>query len=109
MGKFQFDAMMDESPSETGVVLNIKHRFIVEFIAEHPQDKFSLEDLSVGLNLRRDLKSWNNWRMAESFMQMMKSLNKITTKSVKLELAPSRMKLNKAHADRRWQAGNTTV
>ena len=26
MGKFQFDAMMDESPSETGVVLNIKHR-----------------------------------------------------------------------------------
>lgn len=103
MGKFQFDAMMDESPSETGVVLNFKHRISLSNLSLNtPQDKFSLEDLSVGLNFsglnKQGFEELAQLADAEKpdFMQMMKSLNKITTKSVKLELAPSRVKVNKA-------------
>jgi hypothetical protein len=103
MGKFQFDASMEESPSETGVTLNFKHRIsLLSLLLNTPQDKFSLEDLSLGLNLtglnKQGFEELAQLADAEKpdFMQMMKSLNKITTKSVRLELAPSRVKLNKA-------------
>ena len=103
LGKFQFDAMMDESPSETGVMLNVKHHVSLSKLAINTaQDQFSMEDLSLGLNLtglnKQGFEELAQLADAEKpdFMQMMKSLNKITTKSVRLELSPSHVKLNKA-------------
>lgn len=103
MGKFQFDAVLDEAPSETGITLNMKHRISLSKLSVNtPQEKFSVEDLSLGLNLSglnkqgvEELAQLANGEQPD-FMQVMKSLNKITTKSIRLELSPLYLKLNKA-------------
>jgi uncharacterized protein YdgA (DUF945 family) len=103
MGKLQFDAAVEESPSETGVALNLKqHIALTNLSINTPQNKLTLDDLSLGINLTglnklgmEELAQFTESKTPD-FMQMMKSLNKITTRSIRLELSPLSVKLNRA-------------
>ena len=102
MGQLRFDSVMDETVTPTGPVLNTKQRISVsDFSVQTPQQQFTINDLSLGLNFsglnKQGLEELAQQARAEKpdFMQMMKSLNKITTKTMRLELAPASMKLNK--------------
>ncbi len=103
MGQLRFDSVMDEAETETGTVLNTKQRVsLADFAIHTPQQQFTINDLSLGLNFsglnKQGVEELALQARAEKpdFTQMMKSLNKITTKTMRLELAPASMKLNNA-------------
>lgn len=103
MGKLQFDATVEESPSETGVALNLmQHIALANLSINTAQNKLTLDDLSLGINLtglnKLGMEELAQFAEAKTpdFMQMMKSLNKITTRSIRLELSPLSVKVNKA-------------
>ena len=103
MGELQFNSVMDEVVTETGTMLNMKHKLVLNKLALHSaQDQFDVEDLQLGVNFtglnKQGLEELAAQMQAKQpdFMQMMKSLNKITTRTMRVELAPFRMKLNKA-------------
>lgn len=103
MGQLRFDSVMDESVTPTGTVLNTKQRIsLSDFSIHTPQQQFTINDLSLGLNFsglnKQGMQELAQQAKAEKpdFMQMMKSLNRITTKTMRLELSPASMKLNKA-------------
>lgn len=101
MGKLQYDTGIDESASETGMTLNLKQQVsLSNFALKSPQQQFRLDDLKLGLNLtglnKQGLEELAQQMDAKQpdFMQMMKSMNLITSKSVRLELSPLSVKLN---------------
>ena len=101
MGQLRFDTVMDESPSETGTMLNMKQRIsLSKLYLDTQQERFNIDDFSLGLNFsglnKQGMEELAQLAQAETpdFIKMMASLNKITTKTMRLELAPSSMKLN---------------
>ncbi|NCB57532.1 MAG: DUF945 family protein [Gammaproteobacteria bacterium] len=101
MGQLRFDTVMDEAPSETGTMLNMKQRIsLSKLYLDTQQERFNIDDFSLGLNFsglnKQGMEELAQLAQAETpdFIKMMASLNKITTKTMRLELAPSSMKLN---------------
>lgn len=103
MGELQFNSVMDEAMTETGAILNIKDKVTLSKLdMKSAQDNVNVEDFQLGVNFtglnKQGLEELAQQAQAKQpdVMQMMKSLNKITGKSLRLELAPFQMKLNKA-------------
>jgi hypothetical protein len=103
MGTLKFDSVVEDEASETGVTLAMTHHIsLAKLNVTSPQDSFNLEDVSLGFKLaglnKQGIEELAQQAEAKQpdMMQMMKSLNRITTKSIRLELQPSRVMLNKA-------------
>jgi|GEM_PF-5829258 Bacterial protein of unknown function (DUF945). len=101
MGKVQFDSVMYETLAETSPLLNMKHNIALDkFLFDSPQEHFHLNDLSFGLVFsglnKQGVEELVQEMRAEQpdFVQVMKSLNKITSKVLRLDLANCQMKLN---------------
>jgi len=103
MGKLKFDSVVEDESSETGVTLAMTHRIsLTKLNIASAQHAFNLEDVSLGFKLaglnKQGIEELAQQAEAKQpdMMQMMKSLNRITTKSIRLELQPSHVILNKA-------------
>ncbi len=103
MGQLRIDTVMDESASETGATLNMKQRIsLSRLYLDSQQEHFNIDDFSLGLNFsglnKQGMEEIALLAQAETpdFSKIMASLNKITTKTIRLELVPSSMKLNNA-------------